>query len=247
MLNLSPVTLITVGEPAGTQVTSTVKTIGPVYGGDWVAPGAEAAAKVNDPEPVADPVFVFVTTTLAAPAVPAGVVHVMEVAETTTTFTHGLPPTLTVAPATNPVPVIVMAVPPAAGPSAGETWEMVGRTKYVKALVLVAVPLLVVVTTTFTNAADLAAVVHVIVVGTVTTMFVQAVPPNVTDAPASKLVPVIVTLVPPAIGPPEGATVVMVAVFWYVNPLTLVAEEESVFVTTTSLAPRVPAGVVQVI
>jgi hypothetical protein len=38
------------------------------------------------------------------------------------------PPTETVAPTRNPVPVKVMEVPPARGPAAGETDEMVGAT-----------------------------------------------------------------------------------------------------------------------
>ena len=42
---------------------------------------------------------------------------------TTLTWPAGLPPTVTVAPATNavPVPLIVIGVPPLVGPDAGET------------------------------------------------------------------------------------------------------------------------------
>ena len=43
-----------------------------------------------------------------------------------------------------------------------------------------------------------------------TTTFVAAVPPNVTVAPAAKFVPVIVTPVPPAIGPLFGDTLLTV-------------------------------------
>ena len=43
-----------------------------------------------------------------------------------------------------------------------------------------------------------------------TTTFVAAVPPNVTAAPEAKPVPVIVTLVPPAVAPLFGDTFVTV-------------------------------------
>ena len=56
-----------------------------------------------------------------APALPAGVVQVIDVAETTTTLLHALPPTVTAAPCAKFVPVIVIAVPPAMTPEDGET------------------------------------------------------------------------------------------------------------------------------
>ena len=43
-----------------------------------------------------------------------------------------------------------------------------------------------------------------------TTTLVAAVPPNVTVAPVAKFVPVIVTAVPPAVGPVFGDTLVTV-------------------------------------
>lgn len=49
-----------------------------------------------------------------------------------------------------------------------------------------------------------------------TTTLVAAVPPNVTVAPAAKLVPVIVTAVPPAVVPLLGDTLVTVGVPTYV-------------------------------
>jgi hypothetical protein len=67
-----------------------------------------------------------VTTTLAEPAVPAGVVHVIEVDDTTVTFVQAEPPTETVEPLEKFVPVIVIAVPPATGPDVGITEEIVG-------------------------------------------------------------------------------------------------------------------------
>jgi hypothetical protein len=50
----------------------------------------------------------------------------------------------------------------------------------------------------------------VIVVLFVTATLVAAVPPNITVAPEAKFVPVIVTAVPPAVGPVLGETLVTV-------------------------------------
>lgn len=61
-------------------------------------------------------------------------------------------------------------------------------------------------TTTSATLAARTPVVTVIVVALTTTTLVAATPPMVTVAPAPKPVPVIVTGVPPATGPPEGAT-----------------------------------------
>ena len=68
----------------------------------------------------------LVTTTFTAPAACAGVVAVIDVALTTTTPVAGVPPRLTVAPATKPVPVIVTGVPPAVGPLVGAIVLTVG-------------------------------------------------------------------------------------------------------------------------
>jgi hypothetical protein len=70
-----------------------------------------------------------VTATFTAPALPAGVVHVICVGLTTTTFVaEALPsppcrpaPNVTVAPVAKFVPVMVTAVPPAVDPLFGET------------------------------------------------------------------------------------------------------------------------------
>jgi hypothetical protein len=60
------------------------------------------------------------------------------------------------------------------------------------------------VTVTVTVPALPAGEVAVIEVLLTTTTLVAAVAPNVTVAPVAKLVPVIVTAVPPAVGPPIG-------------------------------------------
>ena len=60
-----------------------------------------------------------VTRTLAVPAVPAGVVAVMEVAFTTTTLVAAAPPRVTLVAPVKLVPVMVTAWPPADEPVDG--------------------------------------------------------------------------------------------------------------------------------
>jgi hypothetical protein len=69
-----------------------------------------------------------VTVTVTAPAACAGVVAVICVPLTTTTFVAALLPNATVAPAAKFVPVIVTAVPPAVVPLLGDTLLTVGTT-----------------------------------------------------------------------------------------------------------------------
>jgi hypothetical protein len=66
------------------------------------------------------------------------------------------------------------------------------------------------VTVTVTAPALPAGVVAVICAALTTTTLVAAAAPNVTVAPAAKLVPVIVTAVPPAVVPPFGDTLLTV-------------------------------------
>ena len=63
---------------------------------------------------------------LAVPAVPVGVVQVIDVAETTTTFVHAALPTVTAEAPAKFVPVIVIDVPPAVDPDVGDTAVTVG-------------------------------------------------------------------------------------------------------------------------
>ncbi len=67
-----------------------------------------------------------VTSTLAAPAVPAGVVQVAEVAEATVTLVHAAPPTVMAVAPVKSVPVMLIDVPPAVEPVAGATAVTVG-------------------------------------------------------------------------------------------------------------------------
>jgi hypothetical protein len=71
-------------------------------------------------------VSALVTVTLTAPAAWTGVVAVIVVPLTTVTLVAALPPTFTVAPVANPVPVIVIAAPPLVDPVGGVTLVTVG-------------------------------------------------------------------------------------------------------------------------
>jgi hypothetical protein len=62
----------------------------------------------------------------AAPNEPAGVVHVNDVEDMNTTDVQVLPPTVTVAPETKSLPVMVIDVPPFPLPEFGETLDTVG-------------------------------------------------------------------------------------------------------------------------
>jgi hypothetical protein len=133
----------------------------------------------------------------------------MVVPFTTATLVAAVLPNVTVAPAAKFVPVIVTAVPPVAGPLFGDTLVTVVAAVYVNPLLRL--PLLpLTVTVTVTAPVLPAGVVAVMVVLFTTATLVAAVLPNVTVAPAAKLVPVIVTAVPPVVGPLFGDTPVTV-------------------------------------
>jgi hypothetical protein len=68
----------------------------------------------------------LVTATVTAPVLPAGVVAVIELLLTTTTFVAAALPNVTVAPVAKFVPVIVTAVPPKVDPLLGLTLPTVG-------------------------------------------------------------------------------------------------------------------------
>ena len=68
----------------------------------------------------------MVTSTLAVPAEPAGVVQVMEVAETTDTEVQALLPMVTALALVRLVPVMVTLVPPAVLPLVGLMLPTVG-------------------------------------------------------------------------------------------------------------------------
>src|SRR5438132_5815243 len=151
----------------------------------------------------------LVTVTLTAPAACAGVVAVIVVLLTTLTPVAALPPTLTIAPAAKLLPVMVTSVPPFVDPDAGATPVTVGAgtdAVYVKPLASIPLCASGLATVTFTAPAACAGVVAVIVVLLTTLTPSAALSPTRTVAPVAKLLPVIVTPVPPVVGPEDGAT-----------------------------------------
>ena len=73
------------------------------------------------------PPVVVVADTVTTPATPAGVVALIDVADTNVTLVPAFAPNFTVvAPDTNPLPVIVTTVPPATGPLTGLSAVTVG-------------------------------------------------------------------------------------------------------------------------
>src|SRR5204862_1748050 len=126
----------------------------------------------------------LVTVTLAAPAACAGVVAVIVVALVTVTAAAAVPPTVTVAPLTKFVPVIVTPVPPAVAPDGGAMLVTVGAgPRYVKPLGSEERCVGGVVSVRLAAPAARAGVVAVIVVALLTVTAVDAVPRLVTVAP----------------------------------------------------------------
>jgi hypothetical protein len=174
---------------------------------------------------------------------------VIDVSLLTVNVVAAVAPKLTALAPVNPVPVTVTLVPPAAGPAFGETLATVGaftKLNWSDAPVgLVPAP---VVTVTSTVPAACAGDDAVIDVAEFTVNDAAAVPPKLTaDAPVNPL-PVIATLVPPAVGPAFGFTFVTMGpfayVYWSPAPVALVPPG---VVTVTSTVPAACAGAVAVI
>ena len=114
----------------------------------------------------------------------------------------------------NPVPVIVTVVPPADGPSVASTFVTVGGASNLY-LIVALCGTLASDTSTSSSPAELAAVFAVISVAETTVTDVAS-PPIVTFAPARKPVPLIFTVVPPAVVPSFGEIEVTVGGVKYV-------------------------------
>ena len=244
-------TVAPVWNPVPAMLTDVPPALGPLLGVTDATVGAATYVK----QPVHVPVCEsgFVTITLTRPLACAVVVPVMLVALTVETVSAD-PPSDTVAPAWNPLPATVTAVPPAAGPLFGLTEATVGAATKVKQPVQVPVCVSGFVTTTFTAPLACAVVVPVIVVG-LTVATVRADPPKETVAPLWNPLPVRVTLLPPTAGPLVGVTELTVGgSARYVKQSVQVTLWPSGFVTVTftvagACAAAVPltfVGVVEV-
>jgi hypothetical protein len=147
-----------------------------------------------------------VTVTSTAPADPAGEVAVISVALTGVKLA-AVVSNLTAVGLLRWVPVIVTDVPPPVGPDDGLTAVTVGPATYVKlSAALVALVPPAVVTVTSTAPADPAGEVAVIEVALTGVNELAAVVPNLTAVGLLRWVPVIVTVVPPPVGPADGLT-----------------------------------------
>ena len=104
-------------------------------------------------------------------------------------------------------------------------------------------------TETVTAPAAFVGVVAVIVLADATFTFVAKTLPNLTVAPVAKLLPVMVTIVPPETEPEFGETLLITGavVEMYVKPAGRVPVKLSGLATTTSTLPTACAGVVAVI
>jgi len=142
------------------------------------------------------------------------------------------------------VPVMVTIVPARSCPEFGETDVIVGveATKYVNAFSLVTVPVAPPTTTETTPTAWAGADTTIDV--PVFERIEPSIPSNVTDVVVSKLVPAMVTDVPPSVEPVAGAIVVTDAGAAKVNAAGAVTVPESVVtVTLTAVALAALAGV----
>lgn len=158
-----------------------------------------------------------VVTVMSTVPVPAGEVAVMDVAEFTVKLVALVAPNFTEVAPVNVVPVTVTVAPPAGSPDDGLAAVTVGAAEYVnRSAVLVALVPLAVVTVMSTvpvPAGDTA----VIDVADTTVKLVALVVPNFTAVAAVSVVPVIVTVAPPAGRPEAGLTAVTVGAAMYVN------------------------------
>jgi hypothetical protein len=123
---LPNVTVAPVAKFVPVIVTAVPPAVDPVFGLTLLTVGATTYVYPLVRLPLCEPKLVTVTVT--APAIPAGVVVVIVVPFTTTTFVAAVPPNVTVAPVAKFVPVIVTAVPPDVDPVFGLTLLTVGGT-----------------------------------------------------------------------------------------------------------------------
>ncbi len=193
-------------------VTLVPPAVGPVEGATPNTVGAGTYVN-SSPGPVALVTPAVVTVTSTTPD-PCGEVAVIDVPlPLTTNVDAGFEPNATAVAPVKFVPAIVTLVPPAVGPVDGATPDTVGRGgTYVNSSpgpVALVPPAVVTVTST---TPDPCGEVAVIDVGLLTTTNDAGFEPNVTvgvglPSQERRLLPVIVTIVPPATGPDEGLTV----------------------------------------
>lgn len=154
---------------------------------------------------------------MTVPAEPAGDVTVICVSLSILKVVAGEPLNVTLVVPVNPVPVILVCVPPAGDPTVTERPEIAGAARYVNwSFMLVA--LVPPVVETLTSTVPVPAGERAVSWDALTNWtFVAAVPPKLTVAVEVKPLPLIATVVPPAAGPDVGARLVTVGRAMYVN------------------------------
>jgi hypothetical protein len=150
------------------------------------------------------PPSVVTRTSIVSALVPAGTIARMDVVPLTVTSVTDVVPNITSTTWMKPLPVMTTGVPPAVGPAAGLTLVTDGSGAYVNwsAMEVADVPPGVV--TRMSTMPVPGAAVATIVVELVTEKVVAAVAPKVTAVAPLKLVPWMVTIVPPVSGPDIG-------------------------------------------
>ncbi|OEZ89316.1 hypothetical protein JAB6_01300 [Janthinobacterium sp. HH104] len=190
---------------------------------------------------------IVVTRTSTVP-VPAGAVAVICEALLTVKPVAAVAPNVTAVAPLRFAPVMVTLAPPAVGPKVGEIPLTTGAPTYVNwsaALVALVPPTVVMRTSTVPVPAGAVAV---ICEALLTVKPVAAVAPKVTPVVLAKPVPVMMTVVPPVVGPAVGEMLLTTGAATYVNwSAALVALVPPVVVTRTSTVPALPAGAVAVI
>jgi hypothetical protein len=187
-------------------VTNVPPATGPLVGEIPVTVGVKGPTYVySSATEIADVPLGVVTVISTTPATWAGATAVIELLETTLNDVAGELPKLTAVAPVKPVPFIVTFVPPIIGPLVGERPVTVGAATYVNssAAVTADVPLGVVTVTSTVPAFPIGEV-AVIEVEETTLNALASVLPKCTNVAPVKFVPVIVTTVPPAVGPLVG-------------------------------------------
>lgn len=180
--------------------------------------------------------------TSAAPAALGGEITVTDESLSTVTDVPGVPPNITDEASVRFDPLMVTFERPTLGPISGEISVIVGALTNLYAADTVTDSPPGVVRTTSIAPAGLAGVTTVIELALRFVIDVAVVPPKVTADVSVSVVPVIVTIVPPATGPEDGTSDEIVGASTNVYADTKVADPPGV-VNTTSTAPADLVGV----
>jgi hypothetical protein len=229
-------------------VTDVAPAVGPELGLTEVTVGAPSKVywSAVDVLDVPNELVIVMST---VPADSAGVTAVICVAEVTVKLPAALEPNFTAVANVKLVPVMVTVAPPAIEPAVGITELTLGigtNVNWSADEVADVPPTVITVTSTVPVLA--AGVTAVMDMGELTVKLVALVEPKLTVVAPVKLVPAMVTEVPPPVDPVFGVTEETVGAATYVNwSAADVADVPTGVVTVTSTVPGDPAGLIAVI